>query len=217
MAWDFKNNYVEPAALNADSGNYTNFISSESCLLVAGPPMANLVTDVSALTGIGLVEGVQISQQKNVNQLWEIGSRQSYFMPGRTMVQAQLSRVLFNGNNLMGAVYTAGAQKVFTGYVVDESDKPGITNTGTVGNFYVDLASSFFNKPFGLGIVIQDSEQDPVQIMYLENCNIISYQLGIQAQQLMVVDNMSIRCSRVKTVPYSVSTGTVSTTVPATP
>jgi hypothetical protein len=86
-------------------GTGTGFVSSESVILAAGMPTLDGQGDLNTLVPIGLVENANIQQNKALQQLFEVGSRRPFFIPGRHQIQAALSRVMFNGPSLMKALY----------------------------------------------------------------------------------------------------------------
>lgn len=212
--WDFLNTHVDPSALT-QGGNGTargNYISSESIVLCAGPStLAIAVQDtLSEVIPIGVCDTVQIMQNKGVVTLFEIGSRIPYIIPGRPTTQFQISRVLFNGDSLLGAL--------FRGVQMDgESDPanfgtsvmgmPGLPfdiNAGAAdqpGSFYLNLASSFFNAPFGLAIFIKDSQQEWVAGYYAENCVVQQHSMALQGQNMVVMENASVRCTTFVPIP----------------
>lgn len=195
--WSFKDKHVQPD--NLSDGQ--DFISSESIVVAAGP---NVLGDssVADLIPIGLLENATVAQNKQLQQLYEIGSRQSYFIPGRTYIQVTLVRVLFNGPSLL---------KVLTSHVEAEgvelppSDPFDNADTGgqftgdtwddTHGPFFISIASDFFNRPFGLAVVMNDSENDKYGGFYMENCNVQSHQFSVTGQQTVVMENAVVRCS----------------------
>ncbi|HNW88141.1 MAG TPA: hypothetical protein PKN48_00630 [Bacteroidales bacterium] len=103
-----------------DLNSTYDFVSSESTLLVSGPP--EYVLPVSTGVGpavsddelipIGLVQSATIQQRKSIQQLNEIGSRQLFTIPGRTTATASVQRILFDGPSLlfaMSAFYKNGS------------------------------------------------------------------------------------------------------------
>jgi hypothetical protein len=207
--WAFKVRHVEPLQdIYDETGTLQNFISAESIVLGAGPASwAN--TSLDSLELIGLCDSVSVQQTKNVQQLFEVGSRIPYMLPGRTYVQFQLTRVVFNGDSLLGAL-TRGSLGTTSG------DNAAGSNGG---RFYLNLASSFFNSPFGLAILIQDSNTiDPatggtatydsgagnwVAGFYAENCLIQTHQMGIQGQQYIVMETALVRTTNLVPIPVS--------------
>lgn len=192
------------------------FLSAESAVLVAGPTNLYDVDEtgstVQRLIPIGLVQQAQVSQSKQVNQIFEVGSRMPFFIPGRHGVRASMSRVLFDGPSLFYALYRGGSgpdglipPSNFKG-VEDKPTNPypegspfppegGNTTQAdneSLGRFWTNLASSVFNKPIGLGIVLYDMEGQPYGGSYLEHCLIQSHNFGISANQTILAESISL-------------------------
>jgi len=202
ITWDFRNSHVDPAALNEGgnpSGPRGNYISSESILLAAGPgTLSEATASALDLVPIGVCDSVQILQNKGVIQLYEIGSRLPYIIPGRPIIQFQISRILFNGDSLLGAL-TKRSTADPDSFAQNVIGKPGtdFTPAGgqTSGAFYLNLASHYFNQPTGLAIFFKDSEAEWVGAYYAENCVVQNHSMAIQGQNMVVMENASIRCT----------------------
>lgn len=81
-----------------------SFLSGESAIIVAGPPELK-GRDAGNLYPVGLVQQAQLSQNKQLNQIFEIGGRVPFYVPSRVTIRATLSRVLFDGPSLFYALY----------------------------------------------------------------------------------------------------------------
>ena len=209
------------ATLGAD------FLSSESVVMFAGPAAYSDVNN-DQFVPIGLVQNVQISQQKQLQQIYEIGSRKPLFVPGRTVVSGGIARVLFDGPSLMyamylgreghGQVYLNPADKAWTPISAaaasgasTDADAPtalpkSVTSLGgdnplaadaaaQPNSFFINLASSFFNKPTGLGFILYDMEGQPYGGFYMENCYIQAHTFVVASQQTVLVENVSFRAT----------------------
>jgi hypothetical protein len=205
IKWKFKTEHTQPALdLLDDDGSLSNFISAESIVLAAGPSVKPI--NIDSLIPIGLCDSISVQNNKNIIQLFEIGSKLPYLLPGRSVLQMQLNRVVFNGDSLLGAL-TRGHTTVEEG---SSADFPGVNTTADdrQGRFYLNLAASFFNKSFGLGIFIQDSDKQAgqegrgqwVAAFYAENCMIQSHQMNIQGQQYIVMESALVRCTNL--IPF---------------
>ncbi len=205
-----------------------NFLSSDSAIIFSGPPYLKNVTDYTSLVPVGFVQGVQISQQKQIQQLFEIGARLPIFIPGRTFISASLNRILFDGPSLMYAIYlqqadgdsvkmnswAVGAFDKGTGASIASPTEPSsnlksteesidvtmesVKSGHTVPNpgyFFINLASSYFNKPIGLGFAFYDTSGDAYGGFYLEGCFIQAHSLSLAAQQTILVENISLRAT----------------------
>lgn len=203
--WDFVNTHVDPTALTQPNGARGNYISSESIIIAAGPStiskaLANTLIDV---VPIGVCDTVQVMQNKGVITLYEIGSRIPYIIPGRPITQFQISRVMFNGDSLLSALTKGIVQSTEADPNEFSSSVMGMpgevftpdANSAQTGTFFLNLASHFFNAPFGLAIFFQDSEKDWVAAYYAENCVIQQHSMAFQGQNMIVMENASVRCT----------------------
>ena len=211
--WDFLKDSVQP--INTDG----NFLSSESAVLCAGPPRFNDITSGAEkdwLTPIGLVQNVQISQNKQVTQLFEVGSREPFFIPGRTLVQVGISRALFDGPSLMRAVYEySNSAGTFPANPINDNDggasadviapvdpySAATDTTAVSGPFYINLASEFFNRPMGLALLLYTAKGESTGQawggIYLEMCHIQTHGIAVGAQQTVLAENVGIRAKSI--------------------
>lgn len=205
--------------------NGADFLSSETVALCSGPAKLGN-SSITSLIPIGLVQGAQVSQQKQIQQIFEIGARTSNFLPGRTITSASISRILFDGPSLMYALYVKDNGNL-------TQDMPNNQNTGdwptnpinqgaagislgnsadnnanaNPGQFFINLASSFFNKPLGLGFIFYDGEKNPYGGFYLEDVYIQAHNISIASQQTVLMENASLRCSALKPLSTTTFTG----------
>lgn len=224
---DWKKTFTSDNVQPMGSGT-GDFLSGESVVLVSGPPKM-LSVGTSALTNLiplGLVQNVQVSQGKQLQQLFEIGSRLPYFVPGRTMIQVGMARVLFDGPSLMSALYTrADGDNLLMPKISNPNDatipptapyaensavgdnefvvgtlKGTSSNAPIVGEFFINLASEFFNRPMGLGFILFDMQQQPYGGFYLENCFIQSHTFSVSSQQTVLMENVGLRAANMKSL-----------------
>ena len=198
-------------------GTGTGFVSAESVILAAGKADFD-AANVANLIPIGLVENANIQQNKALQQLFEIGSRRPFFIPGRHQIQAALSRVMFNGPSLMKALYYLQGQSATDGTPeswegVNADDLMGYTDTPKAEDFisddasdplWINLASEFFNHPFGLAFLMKNMEGETYGGCYLEECFIQAHQFSIASQQTVLLENCSLRAA--KLTPISAAT-----------
>jgi len=181
-----------------------DFIEGGTTLILSGPAR---VEDLAGLTAqlipIGMLDNVSVSQQKNVQQIFEIGSKLAHIVPGRTMGQLQLGRVFFDGDSLMKAMYAGSnnfsitEQKLATGMTAAETSK------STSGRFAANLASSYFDQPHGLCFMFKDQSGGEVATIYFEDCMINSHQFSINAQANIIQEGASVMFRRI--VPIEVT------------
>lgn len=103
--WNWASEHVQVELKNGE------YVSAESTLMLAGPSrlsMALAGDDTGMgqyLAPIGLIQMFQIAQNRQVARLFEIGSKRSYFVPGRLFSNFQMNRILFFGPSLMRLLY----------------------------------------------------------------------------------------------------------------
>ena len=180
---------------------------------------------------IGFIENFGVVQQKNLQRMYEIGSDRAYFVPGRTMSSANLGRVLFHGPSLMRVLYAYYPQtkivdfagrsktdKVKIAYTTTAASKdcyPDIIETpGTIANnddcdanasptFYMNLASTLFDRPMGLLVYLKDINNEYYSAFYLEFCYITTHNMSINATSTIIAEGVGIQFDRV--VPCDLS------------
>ena len=218
--WSFASENVQTEITNGE------YVSSESTLVLGGPSrLAMLATgtdSVAAQTSmfpIGLIEQINVTQQKNVSRIFEIGSKRAYFVPGRMMGQVSLGRVLFFGPSLMRMLYAVapvaelkygqpfriegGAEAVPPPAYVEQfgttasqrrlSIAPGFGGLPGEENrdFFINLTSDLFNVPVGLCVMLKDGKNTPYGAMYLEDVMIESHALGVQSTNIVMAESVN--------------------------
>jgi hypothetical protein len=198
---------------NLGSGD---FLSSETAVIVSGP--ANITSEeIVNLVPIGLAQNFNVNQGKQIFTFNEIGSSKPFMIPGRTRTSANISRILFDGPSLMyvmnlsavgGGSVNINDVPINVGgisgeLVEDVPSLPWITETGDVtptgegklstpGQFFINLRSSFFNRPLGLGVVLYDNESEPYGGFYLEECYINGHNMSLASQSVVIMENVSL-------------------------
>lgn len=114
----FKTQHVDANVFN----DVHDYISSESLVFCAGPPDGR---DIGECWPIGVVENASVVQNKNIQQLFEIGSRKPYFIPGRTITQLGLTRVFLDAFSLLKFL-SLGTPRSSEHDFGDNFKKPGI-------------------------------------------------------------------------------------------
>jgi len=203
--------------LTSDTGD---FVSAESTLIVSGPP--TYAGDEQELIPVGLVQNATITQNKQIQQLHEVGSRQMFTVPGRTFASVGIARVLFDGPSLLFALtsYYSGADVVIPNIAAGASntEKPAVpypepsagktkvtesTTPDQLGAYWGNLNASVFNRPLGLGFIFMDIDSTFYGGIYLEKCFVQSYNMGISAQQTILLENVQIRTTNIRPIVTS--------------
>ena len=223
-AWFWEDEHVDQAYVsNVDlsakkSIAINDIVESGSTLICAGPAdldKAGKDPEGFRIVPIGLVETAQISMNKPLSRIFEIGSKLSYIIPGRTVGGISLSRVFFDGPSLLKAIYMgevkadfANDNEKFAKFVSnpykenDEEKYQRFANLGS-GNLAMNLASSFFEQPVGLAFFFKDQQSQNVGQTYFEGCRVSTYNLGISANMNVLTESINmefIRCKPINTV-----------------
>jgi len=104
--WNWASEHVQVELKNGE------YVSAESTLMLAGPSRLSMaLSDDDGnmgryLSPIGLIQMFTIGQNRQVARLFEIGSKRSYFVPGRLFSNFQMNRILFFGPSLLRLLYS---------------------------------------------------------------------------------------------------------------
>ena len=176
---------------------------------------------------IGLTQNLSISQNKSVTRIFEIGSDRSYFIPGRSVGQLTLGRVVYHGPSLLRVLWaTYGITDANSVTIPSLTEtalgvEPFIPGPAGVGqgelsasgnalhhvqvppgydNMFLNLASDLFNNPMGLMLIMKDSEQNMMAGAYFENCYVPSHSLAVDAQGLIMQESVGIQYERLRPI-----------------
>ena len=211
--------YISPSGIDTkESIAINDIVESGTVLIAAGPSdltKASEEEDGYRIVPIGLVETAQISMNKPLSRIFEIGSKLSYIIPGRTVGGISLSRVFFDGPSLLKALYFGEVKEDFASidnkfvkfmsnpYTIDgEEHYQRFANIGS-GNLAMNLASSFFEQPIGLAFFFKDQQSDTVGQTYFEGCRVSTYNLGVSANMNVLTESVNmefVRCRPINTV-----------------
>jgi len=224
--WDWKNSHVAQAYLDNEgidtkkSIAVQDIVESGTVLVAAGPADLDRAMELGPPDGyrivpIGLLEGVQISMNKPLSRIFEIGSILSYIIPGRALGGISLSRVFFDGPSLLKAIYMGEVKadaadsnwkyaKFISSKYTNGNDQDAYQQFAHIGSgqLAINLASTFFNQPVGLAFYFKDQQSDTVSQIYFEGCQVSSHNLGISANMNVLTESISmefIRCRPIVT------------------
>ena len=240
--WDFHNHHVQMELMGGE------FISAETTLIAAGPPrLSDVVTggtgDTSINTAaegdhvfpIGVLENVGLSQSKQMQRIFEIGSTRSYFVPGRVIGSVTLGRVLYHGPSLLKVLYAyyrqnQGPSDGFfmnnaVGAMLPPGDANGVPDPYAAlldlpslqnqlhrvkylpgyDDLWINLASDIFNQPTGMAIYFRNQMDQSVGAVYLEECYIQGHQMSISSGSVLVMEGVSIQFDNI--VPIRMQLG----------
>lgn len=196
-SWDFQNSYIERLMDNSA----LTAAHPDDTLILAGPPRHVAApsdeTFFQKLLPLGMIQNMQISQQKPTTPMQAIGSGRLFFISGKAQGQVSIARLFVNGRNLLRALYTNAIQ---AGIDVTKFDDPAARAGSKLGQFFANLDSELFMIPFGLGVFFRDKLHHEIGAFYLELCVINTWAIGVGAGQNMIMENVNIMFDRLKPI-----------------
>ena len=213
-AWSFNQRIVAPDGVvgtdsNVSTGLDSNkFASAKTLLIAAGPPNFPGVAGGGlggefGLTPIGLVQDFSLQQERALSEIYEVGSRQTYYMIGRSTRRLSLSGIVYSGASLLRAIYQNGISE----FPVSDrpEDRPAFDENELL---FSNLDSRFFEGATGIYIRIETladaidvdpTFNSPTQIggMYLEECYVRAHGISTNANNTVVAENTVITFARV--------------------
>lgn len=213
--WKFRSQHVQRELEPQD------FVNAATVLIAAGPPRIVAPGVLSArppgappqrqsavyLFPIGIVENMTIVSNRQLQILFEIGSKRQFYVPGRVVPQISFARTLFNGPNLLRALYAYYPQKLIHPRVSVLSEAPTsqfgellqcpIEEIPGYMDFFINLNSDLFDRPFGLLVIMKDDCNRPYASFYLENAFINNHQLTVNASSALVAEGSTIQFERI--------------------
>lgn len=192
--WSFDNKAVEenermPAAKQ---------IGSKGILIGFGPPKYK---SGAKIVLCGFIQNMNLNQQKQIQEIFEIGSGDRFFSDGPTRNMLSIARALFSGASILKMMGTG-----LTGRGMDGSD-PNLEKVfrkkdreAAASDFddahWINLSSSFFNNPLGVyldyGSFDGEGERKSYSKTYLENCKIQALSTNLQAGQWLTQEQVQI-------------------------
>jgi hypothetical protein len=223
--WDFSNYHVQQDL----SGG--QFVSAETSLIASGAPTLNgtgaysdvPVGQVGQVFPIGLIENAGISQSKQLQKLFEIGSSRSYFIPGRVIGSVSMGRLFYygpsilrvlyayyynNANNILVGTNPQGATITLSDGSIVPDPLARLLDTGSTtyhqlrmnpgdDYFFLNLASDLFHQAFGLAFYFKDANFNSVGAFYLENTYIQGHQFSVSSGSVLIMEGVSAQYDRI--------------------
>jgi hypothetical protein len=211
--WDFNNFHVQ---VDIQAGE---FIDAATVLIAAGPPKLRLAGNNIQAEGlqnrallnavaypIGVVENFALSQNRQLQRLFEIGSKRSYFIVGRNVGALQIARTLFHGPSLLRALYAyypatkigrGAVQLLASGAGRATGVAPALRSNPGFADFFANLDSDLFDQPFGLFMILKDSKNQSYAGIYLEDVFLQAHQFSVNSSSTLVAEGVSAQFDQV--------------------
>lgn len=220
MSWKWSSEHVQVELANGE------YVSAETTLVLAGPNRLSMLGTGSPqeaatkMYPMGLMQNIQIAQNRQVARLFEIGAKRSYFIPARLFANFQTNRILFYGPSLLRLLYAvAPVPEGSQPFVFDAEPgatprqfqipqvnqdyarlfpqevllKPGMGGRQGEDNrdFWINLASEVFNVPFGLCLLFKDARQRAYGAFYMEDCMIEAHSIGVDSNNIVLAEGIN--------------------------
>lgn len=170
------------------------YVASSFCYLCAGPPRLRDVGGAAAFGAalqteaanrivypIAGTQAYNLSGNKAIQRLFEIGSHRSYWLPSHTVQQVMLNRVYYHGASLLRLLLAYYADYIPPDVVppmypamVSPPNPHDVIIPPGYENLFLNLASDLFDQPFGLLMYIKDSNDNAMGSFYLESAMVPS-------------------------------------------
>jgi hypothetical protein len=183
-----------------DNSAYTSAHPDDTLVLV-GPARLSDAGDFSKLTAVGMLQQMQISQQRAVQPVQAIGSGRNYFLSSKASVSFTIGRLFAKGPNLHRALY----KNIISDANIDGfNDREPAAAAGHPNGVF-NLDSELFLIPFGLVLAFRDKSGGNLGSFFIESCMISNYSIGIGAGQNVVMENVNGIADRV--MPINLTSG----------
>lgn len=224
--WDPQNENVARASFGADGKSLVdptegvNFIEAGTVLICSGPATLESAASATGETAkdvnvipIGMIEQASVQQSRPLQRIFEIGSKISYIIPGRTVGGMAINRMLFDGPSLLrmlvmgevkelakaGDADPANGEPVRNGQEVFETFTGKNVTVPNPGFNGIDLnfMSSLFELPFGMMMYFRDQQGGDVSAVYFEGCRMSAHSFGIASQATVIAESVNMEFTKV--------------------
>jgi len=229
--WNWASQHVQTEIKNG------RYVSAESALVLAGPPRIDMLEGIdpgvetlgassvalgqerennAELFGIGLMSDFNVTQNHPLRRLFEIGSKRSYFIVGRTFTRFQMGRVKFYGPSLLRVLYAyypldrilhdaaASALYLYSPRAdwgednpaqIKAYDAPGYGDdrskdaTGKSNrDFWINFQSQIFSQPLGICVLLRTADDYNYGAFYMQNTYLENHTFNINSDQVMMAE-----------------------------
>lgn len=181
-AWEdnFRNKHVDT---NLDSREFLSSYRTVIYSKVADDTSINsmdAIKDTKSFRAIGVVTAWNWSESRNVDRVFELGSDIPYLIPGYTMGQLSLNRVMLNGSDVVNALYNGGQESS-----TSDNDTKGNKNVTSIKDITTPLDILFVAFPTNGGGTTRYSK-------VFKNCQISSRSESVNAGQVIIAEGVQI-------------------------
>lgn len=179
--WEFKDAHLDPTIDAADSNK---FLSAARCVLYTKPASKNGANNDSEFVRVGVVQGYNWAENKQVDMVFELGSDIPYFIPGRTTGQVSIQKILLSGEDFLNLTYQPNSVEAR-----QATPQTFIRSLRDI-NIPLDLMYVFYGaRDRGEGV---EQIYDAAYTRLFKNAWITSRQESIAANQILVAESISM-------------------------
>jgi len=197
------------------------YLSGMSSIICAGPPSLAL-PDSSASTGpqkasavvmpLGVVQTFGFGANLQQFIINELGSKATYNITGRRVMQIQLGKVWYSGASLLRLMYAYYRNPKNFGSTVDVEPlydrfkdydlfcNDIFLSPGT-DQFFAELASDLFAQPIGIMLVLRNTSEQTSSVVYFERAFVTGTSMAVDANNIVIQENVTLQPLAMKLVP----------------
>ena len=146
----------------------------------------------------------------NFMRFFEVGSYRAFFIPGKVIPAISLGRVYMHGPSLLRAMY-AYYQDLLAPTVIPAmfpNNARVVNPHNTIippgfENIFLNLQSDMFRQPVGMLMYMQDSNDQTLGAIYMEQCYVQGYNTGWDSSSIVINESASVQCERLTPIPTS--------------
>lgn len=169
-SYEGKNKHVDASI------NEGQFMDASRTFVFAATTKENTLNEMTSFKKVGLIQSYGWSENKEVSQVYELGSNIAYMVPGRTNGAISIARILISGKDLLNAI-VYGDEEISD----DEFLKSLGDTTAPIHLMFANFANSSEGESGGL-----------VYSRIFANCHITSRRESIGAGQRIIMENASL-------------------------
>lgn len=183
-SWEYQDKNIQG---NIEQSDFTR--ADRVIIYTAPTPLPGQTS--SAMSAVGLIQGMTHTEQKQLQMLFELGSAAPMIVPGLTQGQINLNRVLLNGMNFLNTIYHGSAAE-------------------NLGPDQILRSIRDVNRPFDLMIakypVLDDTTAaKAVETTLFRGCQIQSRSESISAGGVVVFEQLNLMYQYVPKVTFRAS------------
>lgn len=183
-SWDYHDKNIQGSIAQND------FTRADRTIIFTAPtPLPGKAS--AALKPIGLIQGLNHSEQKQLQSFFELGSDAPMIIPGLTQGQMSLQRVLLNGLNFLNAIY----------HGVDKKNLREDQILRSIRDINVPFDLLIAKYPVNAG----DGSAKAVESTLFRGCQISARSESITAGGVVVMESLSIMYATIPKVTFTAS------------